>query len=426
MAEPAPAAVPPPEPADPTVAPVEVLVEFLRRLSRTLAPSDPVLVLRGSLLLKWWFGPDARPAADIDLECFERAVDPGDSRFRRAPVSHARALCLYATEDRVAPGENRSGTPDIEFEPIEPEDGTDLWEYNTPGERYYTLWVAHHRDDARGRLQIDLAQGGSYELSDIGVEEIELATAETTPFRFRAYTPEMLLAAKISWLIRGLKRPGKRGVNRPRRWTGEPKDLFDAHLLLTKANLRKDQFESALYAVGIEDKLDWLDLESFLDAASRMSDDDFGNWSEFQREHQALINCGPADMMRTVANRLGAILSDFREHAPFLRAINAAPEDELEYAVYADWLESRGDARANLLRLYIMCAFHDDNRTLLQLARRLLINVGIADEMRATRRALSEAMRATPAPWLCQLFGSPARFRRIRRENEALLGATRR
>src|SRR4029077_14187716 len=97
------------------------------------------------------------------------------------------------------------------------------------------------------------------------------------------------------------------------------KDLFDAHLLLTEAKLRTDELQKALYAVGAEDKLDWLDLEYLFNAAPRMSDQDFGNWEEFRRRHETLIDCGPAEMLRTVAERLRPILGDFLDHIPFLR-----------------------------------------------------------------------------------------------------------
>jgi uncharacterized protein (TIGR02996 family) len=401
---------------------MEVLVEFLRRLSETVTQGDPALVLRGSLLLRCWFGAEARPAADIDLECFARPVDLGHQRFGTS-VAHARALCLYATERWNAPGGNSSGTPDIEFEPIDPEDGTDLWDYGTPGERCYTLWVAHGLNDARGRLQIDLAQAGSYDLKDIGVEEMELSTRETAPFRFWAYTPELLLAAKLSWLLRSLKRHVRPKEALPPQWTGEPKDLFDAHLILTKANLRTDELQKGLYAVGVEDKLDWLDLEYFFDAGTRMSDDDFSNWEGFRRQYEALIDCGPAEMLRAVAKRLRPLLGDFREHVPFLRAINAEPADELPYLVYADWLEIRGDRRSDLLRLYTKCAFPADKPTLLGQGRRLLTNLFFPKEnMSPTRQALIAAMRTTPAAWLYQVFGSPERFRQIRQQIEAAEG----
>ena len=114
--------------------PLEVLVEFLRRLSETVSHSDPVLVLRGSVLLRCWFGPRARPAGDIDLECFERPADRVDSRFARSPVAHARALCVYATEQRSGCVQDRGSSAGVEFEAIDPKDGTDLWNYGTPGD----------------------------------------------------------------------------------------------------------------------------------------------------------------------------------------------------------------------------------------------------------------------------------------------------
>jgi uncharacterized protein (TIGR02996 family) len=39
------------------------------------------------------------------------------------------------------------------------------------------------------------------------------------------------------------------------------------------------------------------------------------------------------------------------EEGAFLRAVHAAPDDSAPRLVYADWLEERGDARANLIRL---------------------------------------------------------------------------
>jgi uncharacterized protein (TIGR02996 family) len=402
---------------------MEVLIEFLRRLSETLTQWDPALVLRGSLLLRYWFGARARPAADIDLECFERPASRGNSRFSGAPVAHARALCIYAAEGGRALGQDRGASPRIAFEPIDPEDGTDLWDYGTPGERCYTLWVAHDLSEAKGRLQIDIAQAGSYDLGAIGLEELEWSTPATPPFRFLAYTPEMLLAAKLSWVIRGLKQRGGSEGELPPQWIGAPKDLFDSHLLLTKANLRSDELQTGLYAVGAEDKLDWLDLEHLLEASARMGDDDFANWEEFRRQYEAILDRGPAEMLRTVADQLRLLLGDFREHISFMRAINAAPEDELAYLSYADWLESRGDRRGQLLRLYVKWAFPPKNPTLLARAHRLLVSTFVPEEdLSPTRQAFIAAMRAAPAAWLYQVFGGPERYRLIGHQIEAAEG----
>ena len=44
-----------------------------------------------------------------------------------------------------------------------------------------------------------------------------------------------------------------------------------------------------------------------------MTDDDFANWEGFRRQHEALIGSGPAEMLRTLADRLRPLLGDFRE-----------------------------------------------------------------------------------------------------------------
>src|SRR6516165_8917057 len=41
------------------------------------------------------------------------------------------------------------------------------------------------------------------------------------------------------------------------------------------------------------------------------------------------------------------------DDAAFVRAIQAAPDDESVRLVYADWLEERGDARAEFLRVEV-------------------------------------------------------------------------
>lgn len=395
--------------------PFEVVLEFLRRLSQTISPGDPVLVLRGSVLMQLWFGPRARPAADIDLECFERPGRDHDPRFGGSPVAHARALCIFASQECWDPRQGPGTSSRFEFDPIDPEDGTDLWDYGTPGERCYTLWVAHDLKDAKGRLQIDLAQAGSYDFSAIDVEELDWTTSASTPFRFPAYTPEMLLAAKLSWIIRLWNRRVESGGELSTRWNGAAKDLFDAHLLLTKPNLRTNQLQNALFAVGAEDKLDWLQFEYLLDASTWIRDVDFPNWEDFRRQHKSIIDCGPAEMLRTVADRLQLILGDFREHLPFLRALQPKPADEQAYLAYADWLQSRGDHRCELLRFYVERIRQPTNPTLLSLACEMFSGSFVSrNDADHCRRALRNAMNAAPTTWLYQVFGSAEHYRAVK------------
>jgi hypothetical protein len=203
------------------------------------------------------------------------------------------------------------------FEPIDADEGTDLCDYATPGQRCYTLWVAHERPHAQGRLQIDLAQAGLYDLAAISVEELELSTSATPPFRFLAYTPEMQLAAKLSWVMRGFNRSVGAERALPPQWSGAPKDLFDAHLLLTGAELRKDEFQKGLRAVGAEDHLGSHDIAFLYEASAGMRDEDFQNWEEFRLKHPMIVNRGPAELLRTVTDRLSQLLPGSLDHISF-------------------------------------------------------------------------------------------------------------
>jgi uncharacterized protein (TIGR02996 family) len=372
-----------------------VFIEFLRNLSETVQATEPVvLILRGSLLLRHWFGEHARPAADIDLECFERNRGSRGARFTSL-VDHARGLCCFAAEPWPA--------RDIEFvETDAPEGGQSLWNYGTPGERFYAGWVWNSRGGQSGQLQIDIAEAGSYGLNDIGIADTTLTSIDGHTFRFPAYTPEMMLAAKLSWLMRSLTRRVSQDPVHAPVWKGDPKDLFDAYLLLTKADLRAEAFRQSLLAVGAEDKLDWNNLEALFDVRrGKMTDDDFGNWDVFRRQHASRVPCGPVELLQTICDRLEPLLGDFylREEMPFLLAINTGPADEFTHLVYADWLEERGKARSHILRLFTKFHFRKD-----ELSRA---------EWTRTRAELQAALRVSSVPWLYQLFGTSARFREV-------------
>jgi uncharacterized protein (TIGR02996 family) len=386
-----------------------VLVEFLRRLSVTIHELDPVvLILRGSLLLRHWFGERARPAADIDLECFEKREVRNNVERQRfmSLVDNGRGLCCFAAD----PGEDFPPTTQgIAFDEIDaPEDGESLWTYGSPGERFYLGWKWRDQRGLTGRLQIDIAEAGSYGLDDFSVADVQLVSGFAGTFRFPAYTPEMMLAAKLSWLIRSVTRRVNDGAPV---WTGEPKDLFDTLLLLTKADLRADVFQKALLAVGTDDELNWNDLENLFDVRlGKMTDRDFPNWEEFRERHQSLITCGPVQMLRTVVDRLEPLLGFFYlpEEMPFLLVINADPMDEFSYSIYTDWLEGRANPRANFLRLFTRFFFREDELS--------------PEERVRTRTALQAALHEMSVPWLHQLFGTSSRFREIKQriENRSL------
>jgi uncharacterized protein (TIGR02996 family) len=374
---------------DPT-PPTEVLVDFLYVLRQTVSPSDRIVpVLRGSTLMKRWFGEAARPAADIDLEWFQQ---PGWGGRFASPVEHARGLCMFAVG-------NHCDSP-IAFDPDipVPSDGASLWEYDTPGVRCYTGWTWTDRN-LRGVLQVDIAQAGSYDLAGVAPETIELPRGWGKAARLLAYSPEMLFAAKLSWIVRHVQTNTTPEGSRFLTFLGEPKDLFDAHLLLTEGRLRPALFQNALLAVATEDELDWKQMDVLLDQGLALPKDDcFPNWTDFWDRHQKLVHERPAEMLRTVIARLRPLMGDVRQHLPFLRSIQADPVDEVNVLIYADWLEERADPRADFLRLFCRFFFHED---------------------RAARVKLASSLAAQPGGWLYYVFGGPERSRDLRERIQA-------
>jgi uncharacterized protein (TIGR02996 family) len=374
------------DPAPPT----EVLVEFLHALRQTVGPYDHMVpVLRGSTLLRHWFGEAARPAADIDLEWFPQ---PDWGRRFASPAEHARALCMFAVGDH-------HGSP-IEFDPDTPvpSDGVSLWDYGTPGIRCYTGWTWADRD-LRGVLRVDLAQAGSYDLAGVAPETVTLPREWGEAARVPAYSPEMLLAAKLSWIVRSVQVKPMPGGSAVLTFLGEPKDLFDAHLLLTEGRLRPKVFQSAFLAVTMEDRLDWDQIDTLLDQGLTLPEEERlpTPTQSFDRREPS-VQQHPAEILREVIARLRPLMGDVRQHLPFLDPIRADPTDEANLLIYADWLEERGDSRADFLRLYCRFFFHEDG---------------------PARTMAASATSAQPGGWLYYVFGGPERAREIRKRLEA-------
>jgi uncharacterized protein (TIGR02996 family) len=414
--------------ADPP-PPEEVQIEFLRALAETVASYGGTLipVLRGSMLMRHWFGAQARPAADIDLECFVPSGDAprprvveryseqgyGPDRAYESRLALGRAACRDAVESTIyspfrqhqdpsgiefAEGTSLASTimTNLGFPPAPRVDS--LWSYGTPGERYFLNWKWWGRKGREGRLQIDVAESLTYGIDDIDTRPETWMTHDERVFDFVGYTPEMLLAAKLSWLLRSFRAPKGNSAA----WTGQAKDLFDAHLLITGQSLRAIEFQKSLTAIGIEDDLEWQYVDVLLSAGRRKpGDHEFPNWKEFQNEHSHRLACGPGEMLAEIAAQLPALLGDF--HRPrderFLAAIAADPVDEFAYKLYADELEERGDAAAPFLRLFSQAYFHKNE---------------LSSEQRAeTNRELQASLAETSKPWLLRLFGTSARYREM-------------
>jgi uncharacterized protein (TIGR02996 family) len=276
-----------------------------------------------------------------------------------------------------------------------PAEGVSLWEYGTPGVRCYTGWTWKERG-LKGLLQVDIAESASDDVTGPAYATVELPRASGEPVRMSAYSPEMLLAAKLSWVLRHfLGKDGETGEDgRKTAWfAGEPKDVFDAHLLLTQGQLRPEVFQDALLMVAQEDKLEWDCLDPILGRTRNVEVVWNNKWADFAGTPGGLAN-EPAPMLETVVARASELVGDLREHRPFLAAIQSDPADEANLLIYADWLEERGDARGTFLRRFREFLFHDSE---------------------SARPALASSLPQQPRGWLSHVFGGTERSRNLRK-----------
>lgn len=401
-----------------TAPPPDVLVEFLRSLTRLATEWEEGFrpVLRGSLLLHRWYGARARPPADIDIECFvrpdaPRQFDPNEPSYHAedsvyghvegrfgtwgeyvSRVDLGKAMCRYAagSSNYQRPG----GEIGLRFHGEEdpPAGGADLWVYGTPGQRYFATWEWPRHRPASGCIQIDLSTPGPYTPDDLGVTDESFVAPGKLNFQAPAYSREAMLATKVSWLARGFARRRGGKVS----WAGEPKDLFDAHLLACDDGLRGDVFRRAMLAVGAADGLDWNAVDVIFEARQAgVSDALFGNWAGFQHQHPKLAPANPATLWAEIADRLAPLMGDLYPVAelPFLATIHAAPGDQAPLLVYADWLDDRDDPRGPALRA---------------ITRTLFAGPG------GPGPAPVAVLEGTSEPWLHRLFGTAAKLQAFR------------
>ncbi|MGV9270189.1 nucleotidyl transferase AbiEii/AbiGii toxin family protein [Kitasatospora sp. NPDC003701] len=171
------------------------------------------LVLRGSVLLKGWFGDDAREPGDLDF-----VVVPHDWR-----IEEERTTAML---DGIAlAAQQAAGAGPVSFEAADAV-SEEIWTYErVPGRRLVLPWTA------------DGMPGGVVQLDFVFNERLPLApepfplSADAT---LNAVTPELSLAWKIMWLVTDMHPQGK--------------DLYDAVLLAESCHLRYEVLRDAFLA----------------------------------------------------------------------------------------------------------------------------------------------------------------------------------
>lgn len=254
------------------------------------SPYADSLVLRGSILLRAWYGQEAREPGDLDFVVVPETW--GIDEPRTAEMLDALAVAAQSTA--AAGGDLRIIAQDAVSERI--------WTYErVPGCRLLLPWEA------------DGLPGGWIQLDFVFNEHLPLAPEPTlVPAAsggpgalLLAATPELSLAWKILWLATDCYPQGK--------------DLYDAVLLAEHTTLRYEVLRDA-FANAEEDeyRLQVLRPRHVLDLGTE--------WNHFQSEYPGQ----PATDIHYVRRLADAL-------APTFATFEGRPVDE--YEAHAAWLE---------------------------------------------------------------------------------------
>lgn len=210
------------------------------------SPHADSLVLRGSILLRAWYGRAAREPGDLDF-----VVVPESRRIEEAGTVVMLHEIAAAAEEAGSRGDAK-----IKAEAAISED---IWTYDrVPGRRLLLPWKA------------DGLPGGWVQLDFVFNERLTLAPEATVvPAAGRpstlllAVTPELSLAWKIIWLLSDIHPQGK--------------DLYDAVLLAEHTTLRYEVLRDALEHADLEYPGNAVSLERI----SKIETD----WQQFRMEY---------------------------------------------------------------------------------------------------------------------------------------------
>jgi hypothetical protein len=232
------------------------------------------LVLRGSFLLKMWFGKAAREPGDLDF-----VADSEDwlaTEDRTEQVFGEIAQAAEAASVGTAVAIDAAGAR-----------GDEIWTYDrVPGRRLILPWSAEGCPD--GSIQLDFVLGER--IPDGATEAMTVAHHRGKPVTLRAANQDISLAWKILWLATDMY--------------PQVKDLYDAVLLAESTSLRRELLEEVFDAVGetqslrlIEEQIRGLDLENFY------------------KDYPTLTEVDTGDLEQRFMARLGEVVESYRNAA---------------------------------------------------------------------------------------------------------------
>lgn len=254
------------------------------------------LVLRGSVLLRAWFGDTAREPGDLDF-----VVTPASWR-----IDESRTGSMLADVARAAEEAAHRGDTAVRIDAADAV-SDDIWTYDrVPGRRLVLPWTSDGLPG--GVVQLDFVFN---EHLPVGPEPVVLPSASGGPeVLLNAATAELSLAWKLMWLLSDMHPQGK--------------DLYDAVLLAEHTSLR--------YALLRQVFLDVDPSEGCRPMGEREIAGLKGTveWDHFVTEYPDVTG-NEADFVE----RLAAAL------APMFRTAESPRREEGEYTRHVWWLEPR-------------------------------------------------------------------------------------
>ncbi|GAA1960593.1 nucleotidyl transferase AbiEii/AbiGii toxin family protein [Kitasatospora viridis] len=310
------------------------------------------LVLRGSVLLRAWYGEAAREPGDLDF-----VVVPRDWMFDDLRSTEMLDGIAAAVERTAA----EAGGP-VRFEAAAAA-VDDIWTYDrVPGVRMVLPWTAGELPG--GTVQIDFVFTEPLPLPPEPIA-IPSATGDRAAV-LHAATPELSLAWKLMWLLTDDYPQGK--------------DLYDAVLLAEHGPLRYRVLRDAFAAGGPEQALRPV-LDDAVPGIGREVE-----WEDFQQEYP-VITAGADEYVA----RLGAALAP-----TFAQEPAGLTEPGLRNWWLAGWLERY---RAGFDAAGLAATLETMAQDRLELAAAVLIVRELLGRDRTSMEQARESVLADPA-WL--------------------------
>ncbi|WP_454198061.1 nucleotidyl transferase AbiEii/AbiGii toxin family protein [Nocardia sp. Marseille-Q1738] len=235
--------------------------------------------LRGSVLMKVWFGDRAREPGDLDFVVLRERLPIGEVHLDELPLDVARRAAARSRE----PG----STVWIDIKIVDLE-LPGYWAYDAIGAGWTVLpgWgllLSWQGNGHVGTIQVDFAVEAPIGEAPLRVEIPRLGRPGA-PVSLHAFGQPTSLAWKVLWIAVDAQSAG----------SARAKHLYDAVLLAEQCALPRDLLERAVATVqgdpdddeydGDPDELTYPTLDSMIRAANDV------DWNAFARSHPHLIN----------------------------------------------------------------------------------------------------------------------------------------